>query len=173
MKTLKLSFVAVAAALTLVACGDTQTANRQPANAGPAANATQPPAATPTPTPDEMAQARADYGNFCIRCHKEDGTGGKFELDEGGTINVPSLREHGLKDSDQELADHIRNGGKKMPAFKDRLSGERIDALVKLIRADFHGRKAGGAATAGAAGNANAGAAGNANGAGGAPSPAR
>jgi mono/diheme cytochrome c family protein len=94
-----------------------------------------------------MAQARSDYNNFCIRCHKEDGTGGKFELDEGGSINVPSLRKHGLKDSDAELAHHIADGGKQMPAFKDRLSEERINGLVKFIRAEYHGRAPGNAAT--------------------------
>jgi mono/diheme cytochrome c family protein len=153
MKTLKLFCATAAVALSLAACGDNQTANQTAVNAGTGATATNAAPATPapTPTPDEMAQARSDYGNFCIRCHKEDGNGGKFELEEGGTINVHSLRKHGLKDSDQKLAGYIRDGHDDMPSFKDRLSDERINALVKFIRVEFHGRAAGAATPASAA----------------------
>jgi mono/diheme cytochrome c family protein len=150
MKTLKLFFVIAAAALLSIACGENQSANQPVADAGrgPAATATEQATPAATPTPDELAQARSDYNNFCVRCHKEDGTGGKFELEEGGTINVLSLRKHGLKDSDQELAHHIADGGKQMPAFKDRLSEERINGLVKFIRAEYHGRAPNGPAAA-------------------------
>lgn len=135
---------ACAAALVFTACGDssmTETTN----TTAPRPAATVAPAA-PAATPDELAQARSDYGNFCVKCHKQEGTGGPFELDDGDTIKVPSLREHGRKDSDAELAEYIRDGEDGMPAFKDRLDEKRISDLVKFIRVEFHDRPAGGAA---------------------------
>jgi mono/diheme cytochrome c family protein len=55
---------------------------------------------------------------------------------------VPSLREHGLKDSDAHLAKQISEGGDEMPAFGKRLDKQRIDNLVRYIRREFHGRTA-------------------------------
>jgi mono/diheme cytochrome c family protein len=141
MKTFKLGLFIVALASFAAACGDTsktnQTANVN-ANTGarPAATASAAPAATP----DEFATVRATYSQFCIRCHKADGTGGPFELEDGTTLKVPSLREHGLKDSDEHLAKQIRDGGEGMPAFKNRLDEERIKGLIGFIRKEFHGR---------------------------------
>ncbi|HZI20520.1 MAG TPA: cytochrome c [Pyrinomonadaceae bacterium] len=173
MKTLKLFFATASAALLLAACGDGQTTNQAAVNAGPAPAATAQPTPAATPTPDELTQARSDYGNYCIRCHKENGNGGKFELDEGGAINVPSLRKHGLKDSDEKLAGYIRDGHDDMPSFKDRLSNERINGLVKFIRVEFHGRTAGGATANNNSAAATGSAATNNNAAAGAPSPGR
>jgi mono/diheme cytochrome c family protein len=138
---MKLHKLALAAFVTLpfaAACNSTQTAENSNSNARPAAAAT----ATPRPaaTPDELASAAADYSQSCIKCHKADGTGGTAELDEGETMKVPSLREHGLKDSDAHLAKQIAEGGDEMPAFKKRLDQQRIDNLVRYIRREFHGR---------------------------------
>ena len=133
--------LAAFAALPFAACNSTQTTPNTNANARPAANAA---ATTPTPapaaTPDELASAAADYSQFCIKCHKADGTGGPVELDEGEKLKVPSLREHGLKDSDAELAKQIREGGDEMPAFGKRLDEQRINNLVRYVRREFHGR---------------------------------
>jgi mono/diheme cytochrome c family protein len=149
MKLHKIALAAFAALPFAAACNSTQTAQNSNANARPTAAATTP---TPAPaaTPDELAAAAADYSQFCIKCHKADGTGGNVELDEGEKIKVPSLREHGLKDSDAELAKQIAEGGDEMPAFKKRLDQPRIDNLVRYIRREFHGRTTGpatGAAT--------------------------
>ncbi len=138
MKLLK-SIVATSALLLFLsaaACDNTQTAQNANANARPAATATPAPAATP----DELAAAAADYSQFCINCHKADGRGGTVELDEGETLKVLSLREHGLKDSDAELAKQIREGGDEMPAFKNKLDEQRINNLVRYVRREFHGR---------------------------------
>jgi mono/diheme cytochrome c family protein len=140
MRNIKLALLASAAALSLLACaGSTNT--DAPRNAAATPAATQQTAATParpTSTPDELAAAAADYSQFCIRCHKADGTGGDFDND-GEIIKVPNLREHGRRDSDASLANHIANGGKKMPPFKNRLSPERIEQLVRYVRREFHG----------------------------------
>lgn len=141
MKLHKLALVAFAALPFAAACDSTQTAQNSNAAPSPAATAA---ATTPTPrpaaTPDELASAAADYSQFCIKCHKADGTGGTVELDEGAKINVESLREHGLKDSDAHLAKQIREGGDEMPAFGKRLDEQRINNLVRYVRREFHGR---------------------------------
>jgi len=146
MRLFKTSLVVIAAVAFYAACNGTQTANNN-ANTGarPAATASSTPA--PAATPDELASAAADYSQFCIKCHKADGSGGVVELDKGETMKVPNLREHGRKDPDEHLARQIREGGDEMPPFKKRLDDQRINNLVRYIRREFHGQTAG-AATA-------------------------
>ncbi|MBA3241286.1 MAG: cytochrome c [Acidobacteria bacterium] len=148
MKFFKLFLVTTALALFALACGndapDNRTANT---NTRPAATAATPAASTPNAAPDELAAAAGDFARFCIGCHKADGTGGPFELEDGAKLKVPSLRERGRKDPDKELADQIVNGGDGMPAFKNRLDEERINSLVRFIRREFHGQTATGAAS--------------------------
>ncbi|HEX8559336.1 MAG TPA: cytochrome c [Pyrinomonadaceae bacterium] len=143
MKIIKTSFATAAILLYVfcAACDNTRTARDANTNARPASGAT--PAATPAApaaTPDELASAAADYSQFCINCHKADGAGGSVELEPGDKIEVESLREHGLKDSDADLAKQIREGGDDMPAFKGRLDEQRINNLVRYVRREFHGR---------------------------------
>jgi mono/diheme cytochrome c family protein len=141
MKLHKIALAALAALPFAAACNSTQTAQNSNSNARPSATT---PASTSTPapaaTPDELAAAAADYSQFCIKCHKADGTGGTVELDEGQKMKVPSLREHGLKDPDSHLAKQIAEGGDDMPPFKKKLDAPRIDNLVRYIRREFHGR---------------------------------
>ena len=143
MKLFKLSLVLLAALAFAAACSTNQTAQNANSNARPASPA-QANSATPAPaaTPDELAAAAADYSKFCINCHKADGTGGTVELEEGETMKVLNLREHGLKDPDAHLARQIREGGDEMPPFKKKLDDQRIDNLVRYIRREFHGRTA-------------------------------
>lgn len=137
MKLTKLLLIALAVALFAVACGDSTSTN-QTANTGgtqptPAAS----PKATATATPDELAAAKTSYAQFCTNCHQDKGEGGMVKI-EGKRIKVPSLLEgHGLEHSDAEFAKQISNGGDGMPAFKDRLTPEQINALVKYIRRDI------------------------------------
>lgn len=140
MKLLKLCLAAFAAAAFAVACNSDQTAQNVNTNARPTPPAVATTDAAPAATPDALAAAAGDYSRFCINCHKADGTGGKVELDEGKKIDVPSLREHGLKDADAHLAKQISEGGDGMPAFKSRLDAQRIDNLVRYVRREFHGR---------------------------------
>ncbi len=150
MKILKLILAASALALFAAACANDATDNRAAVN-----NNTRPAttnAATPAPaaaatTPDELAAAAGDFARFCINCHKADGTGGPFELEDGSKLKVPSLREHGRKEPDKHLADQIVAGGDGMPAFRNRLDEQRINALVRYIRREFHGQTATGGTT--------------------------
>lgn len=160
MKLFKLLLVGSTLAFFLVACSNTSnqtaTVNNSPAAGTNAAPATTTP--EPAATPDELARARATYAQFCIRCHKPDGSGGNFELEDGKTIKVASLRAgHATKHSDKELAQKISNGDpdEGMPAFKTRLDEERINGLVRFIRSEFQGQQTTGTSVTGAV-NSNA-----------------
>ena len=144
MKTLKLFLVALA--LLAFACGGDAANNRATSNVNSRNVSTPAPAASATP--DELAAAAGDFARFCINCHKADGTGGPFELEDGTKLKVPSLREHGRKEDDKHLADQIVAGGDGMPAFKNRLDEQRINALVRYIRREFHGQTSPGGANA-------------------------
>ena len=138
MKPIKLCIIALAFALFAVACGDSSSTN-QTANTGGSTTATPAasPKATTTATPDELAGAKTTFMQVCAACHQEKGEGGMVKL-EGKRLKVPSLLEgHGLAHTDAEFAKQISNGGDGMPAFKDRLTPEQINALVKFIRRDI------------------------------------
>ena len=139
MRLFKISLVLLAAVAFHAACNNTPTATNTNAGARPAA-ATPTSSPKPAATPDELASAGADYSQFCIKCHKADGSGGTLELDEGEKMKVPSLREHGKKDPDEHLARQIREGGDEMPPFKSKLDDQRINNLVRYIRREFHGQ---------------------------------
>jgi mono/diheme cytochrome c family protein len=145
MKLVKLFIVAIALALFLVACGDSTTTN-QTVNTG----GTQPsPAASPkvsvtaSATPaDELASARKEFAQFCSACHQDGGEGGTVKI-EGKPLKVPSLKEgHALKHTDEEFAKQISKGGDGMPPFKDKLTPEQINGLVRFIRRDIQGNAA-------------------------------
>jgi mono/diheme cytochrome c family protein len=140
MKLAKLAIIVAAVALFATACGDSTSTN-QTTNAG-SAQAT--PAASPkatataaTPAPDELAEAKTAYAQFCTACHQDKGEGGVVKI-EGKRIKVPSLLEgHGLEHSDAEFTKQIAQGGDGMPAFKDRLNEKQINDLVRYIRRDI------------------------------------
>lgn len=140
MRVFKLTLASVALlCFAASACNSGGADNHHAANANATANtnATANAPATPAGTPDELAQAVADYKNACIKCHKADGSGGPLKL-EDKEVKVPDLRTHGLKDSDKELAEQIAEGGDDMPPFKTKLDATRINNLVRYIRRDFH-----------------------------------
>ena len=152
MKLFKPALPALAAGLFALACNTaTPTNTSTAASPNRAANVSVPPA--PAATADELAAARATYDAACVRCHKQNGEGGKVELEEGEKpLDVPNFKEgHALKHNDAEYARQIADGGDGMPAFKKRLTAQQIGDLVRLIRRDFQG-----AAAAKPAANANA-----------------
>ncbi len=141
MKLLKIICVAGAVALGASACGQTTTNTAvSNANTNKTASANTTPAATATP--DELAAAKKIYSEKCVRCHKEDGTGGQTEID-GVKIKAPNFTSDKLKnESDKEFIDGIENGFKEdgMPAFKGKISDQDIKDLVKMIRKDFQNK---------------------------------
>jgi mono/diheme cytochrome c family protein len=148
MRAFKLTLAAAALLSFAAACGNNATQNQAASNANaarPAANTAA--TATPAATPDELAQAAADYKNACVKCHKADGAGGSFDND-GHNVKVPDLRTHGRRDPDKELAEQIAEGGDDMPPFKKKLDEQRVNNLVRYIRREFHGQSAAGAPAA-------------------------
>jgi len=70
------------------------------------------------------------YKTNCTECH-----GG---LGEGAPKGVSLLKGHALNHSEKEYVEQVTNGeGKKMPAFKDKLSAEQISSVVKFVREEL------------------------------------
>jgi mono/diheme cytochrome c family protein len=98
------------------------------------------PELSPAGTPDQFAATRATFKKSCAGCHSEDGSGGLKEVD-GKKLKVPNLREgHALNHPDDDFIKQINKGGDGMPAFKDKLTPEQINDLVRLVRHDFQGK---------------------------------
>ncbi len=107
-------------------------------------NQTQP-SATPataaaTATPDLLAEAYQDFQKNCQVCHGEKGQGGRVEV-EGRKLKVPSLRDgHALEHTDEKFVKQITEGDEEMPAFRDKLSPNEINDLVRFIRKELQGK---------------------------------
>jgi mono/diheme cytochrome c family protein len=98
------------------------------------------PTTASSPTPDELASARANFQKHCQACHGETGEGGLVTV-EGKRLKVPSFKApHALKDPDEDFIEQINKGGEGMPSFKDKLKPEEMTDLVKLIRKQFQGK---------------------------------
>jgi mono/diheme cytochrome c family protein len=122
--------IAVIAVFT-TSCGN-QTAPSSTTR--PSANNT----ATAAATPDPFAEARGIFAKDCQSCHGTEGKGGPVKLDDGTRLRVPSLREgHALRHPDSDFRKQIVDGGDGMPAFKDKLSSQQVDDLIKFIRHEF------------------------------------
>lgn len=72
----------------------------------------------------------------CAICHGQEANGKEID----GKI-IPSLRYgEAEKKTEQEIYDQIKNGKLPMPAFKDQLTEEEIQKMVKFIRRDLQGK---------------------------------
>lgn len=130
-------FCFVLGAVFISACSQSPTENAQTIRPG-----TPSPVATPmaTATLDELAFATANYATHCANCHGAEGDGGLATVGDK-KIKVPSLKVgHALKHTDDDFVDQINDGEAEMPAFKDKLSPDEINQLVKFIRKEFQGR---------------------------------
>lgn len=135
MKFIKLGLIGVFLALFIFACSQTANTNNVVDKKSATPNA-------PTATPDELAAARKLYGEKCMKCHKDDGTGGISTVD-GKKIKAANFNSDALKkDSDEDLLAEIRDGveDEGMPSFAKHLSDEQIKSLVKFIRKEFQGK---------------------------------
>ena len=96
------------------------------------------PVATATATPDAFAEVRAIYAKDCQNCHAADGTGGPVKLEDGKTLKVPTFRAgHALRHADSDFRRQITEGGDGMPAFKDKLTPQQIDEMIRFVRQEF------------------------------------
>ena len=134
MRTIRLVLFVVVTLAVGVACN-------QPASDGPR-NAQPSTAASPhaSAAADEFAATRAIFNENCAKCHGEKGSGGRVEV-AGREIKVPNLTgEHARKPADERLAAKISEGDDEMPAFKDKLTPQQIQDLVRFIRREFQER---------------------------------
>ena len=103
-------------------------------------SSTTTPAAKTTATPDEFASARVNYAKHCVTCHGAQGEGGVKTVDNK-KLKVPGLGTgHALKHTDEDFVEQIMKGGDGMPEFKDKLSPEEINLLVRFVRHEFQGK---------------------------------
>lgn len=148
MKFLKPGFILSALTLFIFACAENKTTS--PVNTIIVTNANMSKANTaivnlngqPDAKMDEMASTKKIYTEKCVRCHKEDGTGGKVEID-GTTLKAENFTADKMKNmSDAKYIGYIENGvpDEGMPAFKGKLSDAEIKNLVKFIRQEFQGK---------------------------------
>jgi len=126
--------------LTLVSCSS-------PPPEAPISPTTPPAPAAGGADTDQVAAASQGQTLFtanCANCHGPDGKGG-----EG--LAGPDLTHVPMEHTADEISTVIRDGGPKMPAFADRLSGEQITALIGHLDAMHQaGMDAGDSATEGA-----------------------
>jgi cytochrome c6 len=74
------------------------------------------------------ADGAAIYAAKCTACHGKDGKGTPV----GQKMGAHDLTA--LKDSEAEIVGTITNGDGKMPAFKQKLSAEEIQAVAKFVK---------------------------------------
>lgn len=146
MKNIKIGLVLSAFALFIFACNQAANTNNTANNAANnSANNSKPVANNNNQTNapmDEAALGATTYKQFCANCHKEDGTGGKVTI-EGKTINAENLTTDKMKNmSDEKYVGYIENGipDEGMPAFKGRLTDDKIKAVIKHIRTNLQSK---------------------------------
>ena len=84
-------------------------------------------------TSAQAQDAGALFKAKCSTCHAADGSG---NTQMGKTLGVPDLHSDEVqKKTDAQLIDAVTNGsGKKMPAYKGKLTDAQIKDLVGYIR---------------------------------------
>ena len=135
MNSAKFAAIILVIGCFISACtsSDTPTTNQTKPSTSPATTAA-------TATPDPFAKAYLNFQKNCQECHGEKGQGGRVEI-KGRRLKVPSLREgHVLNHPDEKLVKQITDGDEEMPAFKDKLSAEEINDLVRFIRKELQGK---------------------------------
>jgi mono/diheme cytochrome c family protein len=82
----------------------------------------------------DAVDGKALFESKCAICHGADGTAKEMWAKKGmGNMNDPEWQK---KNTDAAIKAAITDGiaDKKMPAYKDKLKPEEIDALVKAVR---------------------------------------
>jgi len=136
MNSAKFAAIILVIGCFATACTSSDTATNR---AQPVASPASPTAAAPAAA-DPFAVAYVDFQKNCQVCHGEKGQGGTVTV-ERRKLKVPSLREgHALDHTDEKFVKQISEGDDEMPAFKDKLSKEQINDLVKFIRKELQGK---------------------------------
>ena len=89
----------------------------------------------PAPVVTAASGLQETYLRKCAFCHAEDGTG---NTKKGKKLRVPDFTSAKWQQhtSDDEMTGIIEKGNpkRKMPAFKDKLTPQQIQALVPYLR---------------------------------------
>lgn len=138
MRTIKYFVIFAMLSLFIVACAQSESPSNSAQNEATANES--PAAANATPEiQDEVALGKKHYTEQCVKCHKENGTGGRVEI-EGKTLKAEDLTSAKMaKEPDEEYIEYITEGiqDEGMPSFKKILTEDEIKHVVKYIRADL------------------------------------
>lgn len=134
MRTIRLVLFIAVTLMFALACS-------KPTTDGPTQTPSSAPASPQTSVAtDEFAATRLIFNEHCVKCHGDKAAGGRVQV-EGREIKVPNLTgEHARKPTDERLAAKISEGDDEMPAFKDKLTPQQIQDLVRFIREEFQKR---------------------------------
>lgn len=95
---------------------------------------------TPATSPVANSKERELFAKDCVVCHQANGEGGPVKLEDGTKLKVPSLKaDRTIRHSDKDYHSQIYKGGDGMPAFKEKLSEDEINNLIRFIRQDIQG----------------------------------
>lgn len=87
---------------------------------------------------DSKSYEASLFRQHCAICHGQEGNG--KQLADGKL--VPSLRYgDAAKRSETEIYEQIKNGKLPMPSFKNQLSEDEIQKMVKFVIRDLQGRE--------------------------------
>lgn len=89
--------------------------------------------------PSEVEIGKAKFTEYCVKCHKEDGTGGEVEI-RGRKLDAENLVSEKMKgEPDEEYIETMVKGipSEGMPSFRDELSDDEMKAVVAYIRKEL------------------------------------
>jgi len=105
----------------------------------------QTPQPAPAPVPPQSEGKKLFVKAKCIKCHGEDGKG---DTEKGQELKAPDFTTaaYQKETNDKEMTDTILNGSKDkllkilMPPYKDKLTQEEVQVLVRYVRSLGPGR---------------------------------
>lgn len=101
---------------------------------------TSEPAGSPATASATNSKEQELFAKNCVVCHQANGEGGTVKLEDGTKLKVPSLKaDRTIRHSDKDYHSQIFKGGDGMPAFKEKLSEDEINNLIRFIRQNIQG----------------------------------
>jgi mono/diheme cytochrome c family protein/uncharacterized membrane protein len=88
-----------------------------------------PPAAARPPAPREL------FGQYCVKCHRADGTGSEVRRRQPEIPNFTDPAWQARRSDAQLVASILGGKGKEMPPFREKISDDQARGLVAYVRA--------------------------------------